>query len=84
MWRTLSLLCLCCAVGGRDARDADRSAELSREKTQLGEPDKDAAVAGALRKVEQPGAESLEDEVDNQENIISQVSNVTVRALTGH
>lgn len=89
MWRIFSLLFFCCAVSGLDAPEADRSTELSREKmlpteaAELGKPDKDDPVVGALGKVEQPVAQSLEDELDNQENIISQVSNVTVCALIG-
>ncbi|XP_073346969.1 olfactomedin-like protein 2B [Pagrus major] len=101
MWRRLPLLFLCCAVGGLDALEADRSADPSRETTavteaaDLGQLDKDAPsaaraedgqrggqqqspeagapAAGAEGRVQQPTAEPLEDEVDNQENVISQL-----------
>lgn len=81
MWRPLSLLIFCCALSGLDALEADQSAYPSREKMPLTgaakvgvgvqqPPGRDAPVGG----VEAPTAEPLEDELDNQENIISQVS----------
>lgn len=58
-------------MSGLGAPEADRGGQ------------EDAPAVGALGKVEQPVAESLEDEMDNQENIISQVSDVTLCALIG-
>ncbi|KAF3698890.1 Olfactomedin-like protein 2B Photomedin-2 Precursor [Channa argus] len=84
MWHQFSLLILCCAVSGLDALQAHRSADPSQEKMLLseaadpGKPDKDAASADKVedsvqRGAQQPTAEPLEDEMDNQENIISQL-----------
>ncbi|XP_032387290.1 olfactomedin-like protein 2B [Etheostoma spectabile] len=98
MWCGFSLLILCCAVSGLDAREADRSDDPSLRKMLLteaaerGTPDRDAPSAakvgssprggeqlspgtdapGAEGRA-QPTAEPLEDELDNQENIISQL-----------
>ncbi|XP_054458598.1 olfactomedin-like protein 2B [Anoplopoma fimbria] len=74
MWHRLSLLVLCCAVSGLDALQADRGAELEK-------PNRDAPPASqspgrdapAVGRAQQPTAEPLEEELDNQENIISQL-----------
>lgn len=89
MWRPLSLLIFCCALRGLDALEADESVDPSQVKMPLTRavpsaaeegvvsaggvtqpPGKDTPLVGAVV----PTAEPLEDEVDNQENIISQVS----------
>ena len=81
MWRRLSLLVLCCAVSGLGALEADGSHDpspeeiLHTEASVAGKPDQDAPPAAtAADREQQPTAEPLEDELDNQENIISQVS----------
>ncbi|TKS80387.1 Olfactomedin-like protein 2B [Collichthys lucidus] len=88
MWRRLSLLLFCCALTGLDALEADKSADPSQEKmllTGAGDPVKpdqgvpSGGVRGGERQsteapvVQQPTAGPLEDEVDNQENVISQL-----------
>ncbi|KAM4728049.1 olfactomedin-like protein 2B isoform 2-T2 [Anableps anableps] len=88
MWRILSLLFFCCAVRGLDGLAGDTSQDTSREKLnltgakELGKPDKGASFPGraedreqrdALAGSLQPTNEPLEDELDNQENIISQL-----------
>ncbi|KAJ4936392.1 hypothetical protein JOQ06_000986 [Pogonophryne albipinna] len=91
MWRRLSLLVLCCAVGGLDALEPTSSTESSREKMllteagELGKPDNDAPPTAKVEvsqrggkqrsagRGHQPTAEPLEEELDNQENIISQL-----------
>ncbi|XP_070775446.1 olfactomedin-like protein 2B [Enoplosus armatus] len=105
MWRRLSLLFLCCAVGGLGglgALEADRSADPSLGEMPptgaaelAGRPDKgapsaaeveggvrgaeqrspggDAPGAGAGGGARQPTAEPLEEELDNQENVVSQL-----------
>ncbi|KAM4556779.1 olfactomedin-like protein 2B [Fundulus diaphanus] len=88
MWRTLSLLAVCCAVRRLDALAADASLDTSREKLlstgpkELGKPDKGGPAPGRAVHSEQrdapagslqPTTEPLEDELDNQENIISQL-----------
>ncbi|XP_023259841.1 olfactomedin-like protein 2B [Seriola lalandi dorsalis] len=83
MWRRLSLLILCCSVRGLDALEADRAADSSREQmplteaAALGKPVQDAPSAatqqGTPGREQQSAAEPLEDELDNQENIISQL-----------
>lgn len=89
MWPQLSLLIFCCAVSGLDALEADQSVDPSQDNMPLTRaapsateagvvsaagvtqpPGKDAPIVGAGV----PTADPLEDEVDNQENIISQVS----------
>lgn len=63
---------------GKPDKDAPSADSQRRGAQQL--PGTNAApVVGALGKVEQPIAEPLEDEMDNQENIVSQV--ITVCAL---
>ncbi|KAK1879783.1 Olfactomedin-like protein 2B [Dissostichus eleginoides] len=91
MWRRLSLLVLCCAVGGLDALEPTSSTDPSREKMlltvagELGKPDNDAPPTAKVEvsqrggeqrsagRGQQPTAEPLEEELDNQENIISQL-----------
>lgn len=87
MWRILSVLVFCCAVRGLDGLAADASQD--REKLnltgpkELGKPDIGAPSTGRAEDREQRDAPAgslqptnapLEDELDNQENIISQVS----------
>ncbi|GLD73550.1 olfactomedin-like protein 2B [Lates japonicus] len=89
MWRTLSLLVFCCAVSGLDVLDADPWREKTPQTgaTVQDKPEEDAPSAAqaedSLRGGEQqsPGrgapaegtAKPLEEELDNQENIISQL-----------
>ncbi|KAM7401353.1 hypothetical protein PAMA_005515 [Pampus argenteus] len=81
MWRRFSLLVLWCAVSGLDALEADRSADPTLEKMPS-KPGKDSPSAAKpqhqfperVASVRQRAtAEPLEDEMDNQENIISQL-----------
>lgn len=88
MWRTLPLLALCCAVSGLEPLEADRSFREKMLLAETGElrPSTEAPSAGRTENsqpapekgtpggVQQPTAEPLEDELDIQENIISQVS----------
>ncbi|XP_018533916.1 olfactomedin-like protein 2B [Lates calcarifer] len=89
MWRTLSLLVFCCAVSGLDVLDAEpwREKTLQTEATVRDKPEEDAPSAAqtedSLRGGEQQSpergapaegtAKPLEEELDNQENIISQL-----------
>lgn len=59
----------------KDAPSAARAEDSQRGERQQS-PEADALVVGAEGRVQQPTAEPLEEEVDNQENIISQVSGV--------
>lgn len=59
----------------QDAPSAARAEDSQRGGRQQS-PAADALVVGAEGRVQQPTAEPLEEEVDNQENIISQVSGV--------
>lgn len=79
MWRRLPLLFLCCALSGLDALEADKNADPApAEAADPGKLDKEAPSAAraedSQRGGQQPTAEPLEEEMDNQENIISQVS----------
>ncbi|KAM7378758.1 hypothetical protein PAMP_004357 [Pampus punctatissimus] len=89
MWRRFSLLVLWCAVSGLDALEADRSADPTLEKMPS-KPGKDSPSAAKpqqqfperVSSVQQrPSAEPLEDEMDNQENIISQARTLHSVAL---
>ncbi|XP_027875643.1 olfactomedin-like protein 2B isoform X1 [Xiphophorus couchianus] len=86
MWRILSVLVFCCTVRGLDGLAADTS--LDREELnltgpqELSKPDKGAPSTGRAEDREQRDAPAgslqptnapLEDELDNQENIISQL-----------
>ncbi|MED6243249.1 hypothetical protein ATANTOWER_017198, partial [Ataeniobius toweri] len=88
MWRILSLLFFCSAGRGLEGLAADTRLDTSREKliltgpTELGKPDKGASSPGRAEDREQgdapavslqPTNEPLENELDNQENIISQL-----------
>ncbi|XP_047225488.1 olfactomedin-like protein 2B isoform X2 [Girardinichthys multiradiatus] len=88
MWRILSLLFFCSAGRGLEGLAADTRLETSREKlfltgpTEMGKPDKGASSPGRAEDREQgdapavslqPTNEPLENELDNQENIISQL-----------
>lgn len=57
----------------KDAPSAAKAGDGPRGAEQQS-PGRDAPVVGAEGRVLQPTAEPLEDELDNQENIISQVS----------
>ncbi|KAG7235754.1 hypothetical protein INR49_002256 [Caranx melampygus] len=80
MWRRLSLLILCCTVTGHGALEADTEMLLTGAAAaaqdapsaapQLQPAGRDAPAAGIAA---QSTAEPLEDEMDNQENIISQL-----------
>lgn len=71
MWRTsLLLLVLCSSLqADPEAPHAAREADHLRQRS-LGT---DAPVAGTEQSAQQPTARPLEEELDNQENIISQV-----------
>ena len=58
------------------APSAAASAEPGPREEQQRPAGRDAPAAGAEGRVERPTAEPLEDELDNQENIISQVSDM--------
>ncbi|XP_036941240.1 olfactomedin-like protein 2B isoform X3 [Acanthopagrus latus] len=78
MWRRLPLLFLCCALSGLDALEADKNADPApAEAADPGKLDKEAPSAAraedSQRGGQQPTAEPLEEEMDNQENIISQL-----------
>ncbi|XP_026168566.1 olfactomedin-like protein 2B [Mastacembelus armatus] len=87
MWRKISLLILCCTVSGLDARqETERSAEkVQTGEAELGNQEGSLRGGGqrssgtgnlgvgAEDSVQQPMSEPLEDELNNQENIISQL-----------
>ncbi|XP_032420906.1 olfactomedin-like protein 2B [Xiphophorus hellerii] len=86
MWRILSVLVFCCTIRGLDGLAADTSQdreELNLTGPQeLSKPDKGAPSTGRAEDREQRDAPAgslqptnapLEDELDNQENIISQL-----------
>lgn len=58
---------------GKPYKDAPSAAQVE-DGLRGGEQQRGAPVVGAEGRVQQPTAEPLEDELDNQENIISQVS----------
>uniref|UniRef100_G3PPR8 Olfactomedin-like 2Bb n=1 Tax=Gasterosteus aculeatus aculeatus TaxID=481459 RepID=G3PPR8_GASAC len=71
MWRTsLLLLVLCSSLqADPEAPHAAREADHLRQRS----PGTDAPVAGPEQSAQQPTARPLEEELDNQENIISQL-----------
>lgn len=82
MWRPLRLLLLCCALSGLDAQEPDQGAQTL--PLTGASPSPVTIVVGVREAVTQspqrdapdraPTAEPLEEEFDNQENVISQVS----------
>ncbi|XP_068427087.1 olfactomedin-like protein 2B [Clinocottus analis] len=82
MWSRLSLLLVCCAVAGLRALEPDTATQPYQETkpgtgaAERGELDKEAhraAQESPGRHAPAEGAEHLEEELDNQENIISQL-----------
>lgn len=82
MWRPLRLLLLCCALSGLDAQEPDQGAQtwplpgasaspvnvvVGVREAVTRSPQRDAGDRAST-------AEPLEEEFDNQENVISQVS----------
>lgn len=93
MWRVLSLQIFCCVLRTLGALAADSTLDSPGEElaltgaVELSEPDRSApsaAKAEGQRADEprllglEPTSEPLEDELDNQENIISQVEKLLI------
>lgn len=82
MWRPFRLLLLCCALSGLDAQEPAQGAQTLPSTG--ASPSPVSVAVGVRETVTQspqrdapdraPTAEPLEEEFDNQENVISQVS----------